>query len=142
MPFASRFWPSWRRKGATDENVAITYSSIRRTKRKIQTISSGCMTELLAIERVLSCSPRVPTMRTDVPVPQDTFFGPEATWVMGVAFDKVCCSLHASSQPNIVKEVIAKRIIDLAREGESDPEQLCDMTLKSLGFGAGCNCAK
>jgi hypothetical protein len=25
MPFASRFWPSWRRQGATDKNVAITY---------------------------------------------------------------------------------------------------------------------
>jgi hypothetical protein len=56
---------------------------------------------------------------------------------MGAAFDKVCRSLHDSGQPGIVKELIAKRIIDLAREGESDPEQLCDMTLKSLGFGAG-----
>ena len=59
---------------------------------------------------------------------------------MGAAFDKVCRSLHDSGRPSIVKEVIAKRIIDLAREGESDSEQLCDMTLKSLGFGAGCNC--
>jgi hypothetical protein len=99
------------------------------------------MTELLAIERALSCSPaRVPPMRTGVPVPQDTFFGPEATRVMGAAFDKVCRSLHDSGPPSIVKEIIAKRIIDLAREGESDSEQLCDMTLKSLGFGAGCNC--
>ena len=61
---------------------------------------------------------------------------------MGTAFDKVCRSLHDSGQPRFVKEVIAKRIIDLAREGESDPERLCDMTLKSLGFGAGSNCAK
>jgi hypothetical protein len=81
-------------------------------------------------------------MRTDVLFPQDTFFVPEATRVMGAAFDKVCGSLQGSGQPSIVKEVIAKRIIDLAREGESDSEQLCAMTLKSLGFGSGCNCAK
>jgi hypothetical protein len=79
-------------------------------------------------------------MRTDVPFPQDAFFGPEATRVMGAAFDKVCRSLHDSGQPSIVKEVIAKRIIDLSREGERDTEQLCAMTLKSLGFGAGRNC--
>ena len=59
---------------------------------------------------------------------------------MGAAFDKVCRSLHDSGRPSIVKEVIAERIIELAREGESDSEQLCAMTLKSLGFGA--NCAK
>src|SRR4029077_6462561 len=83
---------------------------------RLRTINptGGCMTELLAIERALSCSPaRVPPMRTGAPVPQDTFFGPEATRVMGAAFDKVCRSLHDSGQPSIVKEVIAKRIIDL-----------------------------
>jgi hypothetical protein len=85
---------------------------------------------------------RILPMRTGVPVPQDTFFGPEATRVMGAAFDKVCRSLHDVGQPSMVKEVIARRIIDLAREGESDPEHLCDMTLKSLDFGAGSNCAK
>ena len=89
---------------------------------------------------VLACTGT--PMRIGAPVPQDTFFGPEATRVMGAAFDKVCRSLHDSGQPRIVKEVIAKRIIDLAREGESCSEQLCDMTLKSLGFGAGCNCTK
>jgi hypothetical protein len=81
-------------------------------------------------------------MMTAVAVGQEGFFGPEATRAMGAAFDKACRSLQNTGQPSIVKEVIAKRIIDLAREGDSDPDHLCDMTLKSLGFDAGCNCSR
>jgi hypothetical protein len=43
-------------------------------------------------------------------------------------------SLHDAGQPNIVKEVIAKRIISLARNGERDPDRLCDETLKTLEY--------
>jgi hypothetical protein len=43
---------------------------------------------------------------------------------MGEAFDAACKELHDKGQPTIVYEVIAKRIIDAAKNGERDPVQL------------------
>jgi hypothetical protein len=54
--------------------------------------------------------------------------GPQATHAMAAAFDKVCRSLHDAGQPDIVKEIIAKPIIDLAREGDNDLDHLCEVT--------------
>jgi hypothetical protein len=64
----------------------------------------------------------------------DVAFGPDVTRAMGVAFDKACRSLQDNDQANVVREIIAKRIIDLARDGERDPDHLCDATLRELGF--------
>jgi hypothetical protein len=50
---------------------------------------------------------------------------------VGVAFDKACRSLHAAEH---AREMIAKHIIDLAREGDNDPDHLCEVTLQVLGF--------
>jgi hypothetical protein len=79
---------------------------------------------------------------TGVPFSTDVFFGPEATRAMGAAFDKVCRSLRDTGQPSLIKEIIAKRIIDLAREGDRDPDHLSYITLKSLGFDAGASCSR
>jgi hypothetical protein len=35
---------------------------------------------------------------------------------------------------SIAWEIVAKRILDLAREGDTDPDHLCEATLKALGF--------
>jgi hypothetical protein len=69
-----------------------------------------------------------------LPYFQQMFFGPDAIRAMDAAFDKACRSLHDAGQPEIVKEVIAKRIISLACDGERDPDRLCDETLKALRF--------
>ena len=74
-------------------------------------------------------------MVSGIPFSTDVFFGPNATQILEIAFEKACRSLHDTGQPDIVKEIIAKRIIDLAREGANDPDRLCDMTLKALGLG-------
>jgi hypothetical protein len=79
-------------------------------------------------------------MTIGIPFVQDVFFGPDATRAMGAAFDKACRSLPG--QPSIVKEVIAKRIIDLARGGDSDPDHLCDVTLRTLGYNPSSNCSR
>jgi hypothetical protein len=66
------------------------------------------------------------------------FLGPafniDATHAMGEAFDRACHSLHDLGQPDIVREIIAKRIIDAARDGERDPNELSAQALKALGF--------
>jgi hypothetical protein len=62
-------------------------------------------------------------------------FDGEATALMGVAFDSACKELHDTGQPDIVYEVIAKRIIDAVKNGERDPDRLLDTGLAGLGFG-------
>ena len=65
-------------------------------------------------------------------------FDPTATHVMGQAFDCACRSLHEIGQlDNALKEVIAKRIVELARDGERDPDKLCEHALQTLGFFPG-----
>ena len=62
-------------------------------------------------------------MATAGPVLQVAVFDPAATHIMGEAFDCACRSLHNIGQlNNAVKEVIAKRIVELARDSERDPK--------------------
>ena len=53
---------------------------------------------------------------------QGAAFGPRATRVMGEAYERVCQSLNDVGQPSIVKEIIARRIVEAAKSGERDPE--------------------
>ena len=61
-------------------------------------------------------------------------FDSEMTKNMGEAFDTACNELGGSGQPAVVKEIIAKRIINAARNGERDPHRLCDEALHALGI--------
>jgi hypothetical protein len=61
-------------------------------------------------------------------------FDPEVTRVLGEAFDEACCQLNDTGQPEMVREIIARRIIELAYEGERDPVKLSNGALASLGF--------
>jgi len=65
---------------------------------------------------------------------QDVYFEPDTIAAMSVAMDKACRSLDGAGQPDLIKEIIAKGILDLARSGERDPDQLCDEALRALGF--------
>jgi hypothetical protein len=60
-------------------------------------------------------------------------FGPDDTRAMGAAFEKACQTFRGGGQPDIAKEIIAKRIIALAQEGELDPDRLCERTLAAIG---------
>jgi hypothetical protein len=51
-------------------------------------------------------------------------FDPEATAAMGEAFDAACDELHCTSQPEVIREVIARLIIVAASRGELDPIRL------------------
>jgi hypothetical protein len=53
---------------------------------------------------------------------------------MAEAFDEVCKHLHDRGQPEIVREVIANHIIEVARRGERDPIRLRDAVLASFGL--------
>jgi len=60
-------------------------------------------------------------------------FDDHATGVMGEAFDAACKDLRDTGQPDLVYEVIAKRIIEAAKSGERDPEKLRDWALTAFG---------
>jgi hypothetical protein len=61
-------------------------------------------------------------------------FDANATCAMGEAFDRACYTLHDLGQPDLIREIIARRIIEVACDGERDPNELCAQALKALGL--------
>jgi hypothetical protein len=63
-------------------------------------------------------------------------FDPEATAAMGGAFDAACEELHCTTEPEVVRELIAGLIIATACRGELDPVRLRMMAV--AGFAICC----
>jgi hypothetical protein len=59
-------------------------------------------------------------------------FEPEEIAAMGEAYEATCKELHGTGQPQIVREVIAIRIIAAAKRGELDPLRLREAALGML----------
>jgi hypothetical protein len=59
-------------------------------------------------------------------------FDRETTRVMGVAFEMARIALGLADRSDQSNELVAKRIIDLAKQGEGNPDVLCERALKSL----------
>jgi hypothetical protein len=51
-------------------------------------------------------------------------FEPEATAAMGEAFEAACEELHGAGKAEVVRKLIAERIIEAASRGELDPIRL------------------
>jgi hypothetical protein len=65
----------------------------------------------------------------------DHVFDADMTRIMGQAFDAACKQVDGGGRPpELVKEVLAKRIIQLARTGERDPQSLCAKALEGSGI--------
>jgi hypothetical protein len=58
-------------------------------------------------------------------------FGPEALVAMSEALEAACKELRGAGQPNVVREIVARRIIVAARFGERDPVRLREAALKT-----------
>jgi hypothetical protein len=52
--------------------------------------------------------------------------------VVGLAFELVCIALRVGDCDDGVKQAIATKIIDLAKDGERDPNVLCEQALKDI----------
>jgi hypothetical protein len=59
-------------------------------------------------------------------------FDRETTRVMGVAFEMTRVALGVADRLDQVNEIVAKTIMDLTKEGERNPDLLCERALKSL----------
>ncbi len=59
-----------------------------------------------------------------------TAFEPDVTRAMGVAFVDACASLGLLDRADPATELIAKKIIELAKQGERDPARMHDQVVK------------
>ena len=57
-------------------------------------------------------------------------FDAEITRTMGQVFDKACNSLRDFGSAVLVRENIAKRIIEVAKNGERDPARLYEQAVR------------
>ena len=66
------------------------------------------------------------------PISQNAVFEPGLTSLMGDAFDQAM-GLLSDVPPKIVKEAMANRIIEAARQGERNVDRLRDAALSGMG---------
>jgi hypothetical protein len=71
-------------------------------------------------------------MATIIPFLHDDGFDPDALRAMSTALEEVCRKLQVNGDQR-AREVMAVRIIELARRGERDPERLSDRVLWEAG---------
>jgi hypothetical protein len=61
--------------------------------------------------------------------PDTASFDEASTRRLGLAFDKACALLCRAPQPTNVREIVAKGIIEAAKQGERDVDRLRDAGL-------------
>ncbi len=81
-------------------------------------------------------APKEKTMNV-VPLFGLEVFGPHEIKAMSIAFDEVCGKLGLTDDKHEEREVLAKRIIGLARRGERNPAALRDGVLREFAVRAG-----
>ena len=59
-------------------------------------------------------------------------FDRETTRVMGVAFEMTRVALGIAERRDDVNEIVAKTIVELAKQGERNPDLLCERVLQSF----------
>jgi hypothetical protein len=63
-------------------------------------------------------------------------FDPEATRILGNAFDSACALVGHTPQPTATWEAIAKNILEAAKQGERDPRRLREAGLTAVRSNA------
>jgi hypothetical protein len=59
-------------------------------------------------------------------------FHPEVKRIMGIAFEAALSGLRLADRSDPIVAIVAKRIIDLAKTGESNPDRLCEQALMDV----------
>jgi hypothetical protein len=60
-------------------------------------------------------------------------FDPETRRIMGLAFEMTRLALGLADHGDRANELVAKRIIELAKTGELNPDVLCEAVVKEFG---------
>jgi hypothetical protein len=64
----------------------------------------------------------------------DFAFDPEVVAAVTTAYQMATDHLRRDSYTDLVRDIIAKRIIDTAQQGERDPDELCRSVFAALGI--------
>jgi hypothetical protein len=67
-----------------------------------------------------------------MPIRADESYQPELIEAMRLAFHRTCEALQLTNTDDALTEIIAERIIELAKTGERDPDRLCSQALDGL----------
>ena len=59
-------------------------------------------------------------------------FDPEAKRIMGLAFEMTCAAIKYTSRPDVAREAVARKIVELAKNGVRNPDRLCERVLDDL----------
>jgi hypothetical protein len=57
-------------------------------------------------------------------------FGPDQTRAMAVAFEKACESLGLTDTPDRLTDIVARKIVETARTGETDAVRLYEAVMR------------
>ncbi len=60
-------------------------------------------------------------------------FGPEEITRLSAAYEAALEILHLPDRANPVREIVAKRIIEVAQTGVRDPAKICAAAIKEIG---------
>jgi len=64
----------------------------------------------------------------------NTHFKPETVAKICEAFEIAKRAMHDHGQPELIQEILARKIIDLAQRGETNPARLSQRALHDLGL--------
>jgi hypothetical protein len=68
---------------------------------------------------------------------KEAAFDPETIHAMSEALETACQALETRNNPNIGREIIAKKIIEVALDGDCDPARLRDAALRAVAASNG-----
>jgi hypothetical protein len=64
-------------------------------------------------------------------------FEPEAIARMSVAYEEALRLLQIADRQDPITELVARKIIEVASNGERDPAKICEQALRGLGIERG-----
>ena len=62
----------------------------------------------------------------------DASFTPEAITAMTTAFDEARMALGLSDKEDALAQMVARKIVEIAKRGERDPKRLCELALNEI----------
>jgi hypothetical protein len=67
---------------------------------------------------------------------ENSAFDPETTTAMATAYDHLYVALHLVDRDDSLKEMVAKKIVEHAHQGERNAIALAQLVLKDLGHSS------
>jgi hypothetical protein len=63
---------------------------------------------------------------------KDSDFGPEEIKIIAAAYERACEELKLTEKPEQMKNLVAKRVFEIAQTGARDPQWISDRVVRDL----------